>query len=169
MNRSILFLTLIIILLAFLFITTCGNGDRQTENQVEEPQRELEFTAEVSFIRNESDTVSTVAVAVADDNRSRSEGLMNVSELPTNSGMLFIFSNDQTRSFWMANTPLPLDIIFVNSEMNIVRIHRNTQPFSQESIQSEAPAQFVVEVNAGYTFEHDIREGMEIAIKGVEF
>ncbi len=94
---------------------------------------------------------------------------MNVEELPDNSGMLFIFDNDQSRSFWMANTPLPLDIIFVNSEFEIVRIHRNTQPYSQESIQSEAPARFVVEVNAGYTLEHDIREGMSIAIEGVDF
>ena len=138
------------------------------ENQVDDNTRQLEFTAEVSFIKSEGDTVSTVDVAVADDNESRSEGLMNVNELPANSGMLFIFSNNQARSFRMANTPLPLDIIFVNSDMNIVRIHRNTQPYSQESIQSEAPAQFVVEVNAGYTLEHDIREGMKIAFEGVE-
>lgn len=129
----------------------------------------MEFSGEVSFIRNERDTVSTVQVAVADNNQSRSEGLMNVTELPEDSGMLFIFENDQSRSFWMANTPLPLDILFVNSEMNIVRIHRNTQPFSQESIQSDAPARFVVEVNGGYTIEHDIREGMNIAIEGVDF
>jgi uncharacterized membrane protein (UPF0127 family) len=169
MSRLILFVSLNSIFLGFLLITSCGNGDRKTEQQTKENGRELEFLAEVLFIRAESDTVSTVDVAVADNNQSRSEGLMNVNELPENSGMLFIFSNNQVRSFWMANTPLPLDIIFVNSEMNIVRIHRNTQPYSQESIQSEAPAQFVVEVNAGYTLEHDIREGMKIAIEGVEF
>lgn len=120
-------------------------------------------------MKSETDTVSTIEVAVADDNRSRSEGLMNVMELPENTGMLFIFDNEQPRSFWMANTPLPLDILFVNSELNIVRIHRNTRPYSQESIQSEEPARFVVEVNAGYTLEHDIREGMRIDVEGVEF
>lgn len=128
----------------------------------------LEYTAEVSFIRSEGDTISTVKVAVADNNRTRSEGLMNVMNLPENAGMLFIFENEQPRSFWMANTPLPLDIIFVNSEMTIVRIHRNTQPYSQESIQSEQPAKYVVEVNAGYTLEHDIREGMKIAVTGAD-
>lgn len=130
--------------------------------------RVLDYAADISFIRSEGDTISTVEAAIADNNRLRSEGLMNVMHLPDNAGMLFIFENEQARSFWMANTPLPLDIIFVNSEMTIVRIHRNTQPYSQESIQSEEPAKYVVEVNAGYTLEHDIREGMQIAVQGAD-
>lgn len=169
MNRFHFLLLTTCLLSANLFLSSCNDSQQQPENQAEENGRQLEFSGEVSFIRNERDTVSTVQVAVADDNQSRSEGLMNVTELPEDSGMLFIFENDQSRSFWMANTPLPLDILFVNSEMNIVRIHRNTQPFSQESIQSDAPARFVVEVNGGYSIEHDIREGMNIAIEGVDF
>lgn len=158
--------------LAFLFLTLLSCSDKNEYKNVSDDntnsERVLEYTAEVSFVRSEGDTISTVNVAVSDDNRSRSEGLMNVMELPENSGMIFIFENDQPRSFWMANTPLPLDIIFVNSEMTIVRIHRNTQPYSQRSIQSGDPARFVVEVNAGYTLRHDIREGMKIAVNGVE-
>lgn len=169
MNRPVYFLSLNLIFLSFLLISSCGGSNHQTENHVDETVRKLEFAADVTFLKNESDTISTVSVAVADDNNSRSEGLMNVTELPGDSGMLFIFENDEAQSFWMANTPLPLDIIFVNSEMQIVRVHRNTQPYSQESIQSEAPARFVVEVNAGYTLEHDIREGMRIDIEGVDF
>ncbi|MDZ7719536.1 MAG: DUF192 domain-containing protein [Balneolaceae bacterium] len=168
MNRILLFF-LFTPVLPLLFISSCNDTNQQSENQIKETGRELEFIGEVSFIRAENDTISTIDVAVADDNNSRSEGLMNVTELPDDSGMLFIFSNDSPRSFWMANTPLPLDIIFVNSDMEIVRIHRNTQPFSQQSIQSEAPARFVVEVSAGYTLEHDIREGMDIKIEGVNF
>lgn len=169
MNRLIFLLLISFVLSSILFISSCSDGQRQSETQVEENARELEFTAEVSFVRADMDTVSMIQVAVADDNQSRSEGLMNVTELPSDSGMLFIFENNQARSFWMANTPLPLDILFVNSNMNIVRIHRNTQPYSQESIQSEAPARFVVEVNGGYTIEHDIREGMSISISGVDY
>ncbi|MDR9364066.1 MAG: DUF192 domain-containing protein [Balneolaceae bacterium] len=169
MKRYSLFLYINLIFFTFLFISSCGGSNHQSENQVDENGRELEFIAEVSFVKNEADTISSIEVAVADDNQSRSEGLMNVTELPSDSGMLFIFTNNQPRSFWMANTPLPLDIMFVNSELEIVRIHRNTQPYSQESIQSEVPARFVVEVNAGYTLEHDIREGMKIAIEGVDF
>ncbi len=169
MNRLLFLFLISFVLSPILFVSSCSDSQQQTENEVEESGRQLQFTGKVSFIKDESDTVSTVEVAVADNNQSRSEGLMNVNELPEDSGMLFIFENDQSRSFWMANTPLPLDILFVNSDMNIVRIHRNTQPYSQESIQSDAPARFVVEVNGGYTIEHDIREGMKIDIEGVDF
>lgn len=154
------------ILISFFFVYSCSDNNRENDEQNRSSERVLDYTAEVSFIRSENDTVSTIKAAVADDNRSRSEGLMNVVDLPENGGMLFIFDNEQPRSFWMANTPLPLDIIFANSDRMIVRIHRNTQPYSQESIQSEQPARYVVEVNAGYTLEHDIREGMLIGIDG---
>ena len=124
----------------------------------------MDYTSEVHFLSSDgSRTISTVQVAVADDDNSRSEGLMNVHQLPADSGMLFIFEGNEPRSFWMANTPLSLDIIFANSDFEIVRIHRNTQPFSQEQIRSEAPAKYVVEVNAGYTMRHDITEGMIIS------
>ena len=64
----------------------------------------------------------------------------------------------------MASTPLSLDIIFVDEEFEIVRIHRNTPPYSHERILSEEPAKYVVEVNAGYTLRNDITEGMRIRI-----
>lgn len=156
-----------------LFLTTflvisCTEKNQHIQEE-ESSGRELDFTGQVAFLQSESDSIPTIEVAVAKDNQSRSEGLMNVLDLPENSGMLFIFDNDQPRSFWMANTPLPLDIIFINAEMNIVRIHHNTQPYSQKSIQSGEPAQFVVEVNAGYALEHDIREGMKIQIEDVDY
>lgn len=88
---------------------------------------------------------------------------MDVRELPKSKGMLFIFENDQPRSFWMANTPLPLDIIFVNAEKEIVRIHHSTQPFSEKSFPSEKPAKFVIETNGGYCIAHDIQEGMKVS------
>jgi uncharacterized protein len=109
--------------------------------------------------------VTTIEVAVADDDASRSEGLMDVHELPSDAGMLFIFDEDEPRSFWMAGTPLSLDIIFINGDYEIVRIHRNTPPYSHESIPSEEAAKYVVEVNAGYTTRHDITEGMRIEIE----
>lgn len=166
-SKAICYPVFLFLLISF-FVNSCSEKNHQNQERNEESGRVLEYTAEVSFIRSEGDTISTVKVAVADNNRTRSEGLMNVMNLPENAGMLFIFENEQPRSFWMANTPLPLDIIFVNSEMTIVRIHRNTQPYSQESIQSEQPAKYVVEVNAGYTLEHDIREGMKIAVTGAD-
>jgi uncharacterized protein len=152
-------------LLAFTVILIFSGCNGETEERTErDTTRQLDFTSTVQFLDENRDPVSTVKVAVADDDHTRSEGLMDVHELPTDSGMLFIFDNDEPRSFWMANTPLSLDIIYANSNFEIVRIHRNTAPYSNEQILSEAPAKYVVEVNAGYTLSHDITEGMFIRL-----
>ena len=63
------------------------------------------------------------------------------------------------QAFWMKNTILSLDIIFVDSERRIVSIHKNCKPYSLDQIQSEAPALYVVEVIAGYTEKHKIKAG----------
>lgn len=146
-----------------LSIIACSSPDR-TERPAVEEERELDFETTVTFFNARGDQITEIEVAVADDNDSRSQGLMNVHSLPEHAGMLFIFEENEPRSFWMASTPLSLDIIFVNEEYEIVRIHRNTMPYSQESIPSEAPAKYVVEVNAGYTMRHDIYEGGHIRI-----
>lgn len=147
-----------------LFLANCSSSDR-SESVEERVNRVLDFTDEVSFYSSDNlRLISTIDVAIADDDNSRSEGLMNVHNLPSDAGMLFIFEGDQPRSFWMANTPLSLDIIFANSNLEIVRIHRNTSPYSHEQIRSELPAKYVVEVNAGYSLRNDITEGMIISI-----
>ncbi len=133
-----------------------GKKSSNTEN------RTLAFTDSLAFVDAEGDTVAKIAIALADDERERSRGLMHVTELGEDEGMLFIFQEEKPLSFWMANTPLPLDIIFVNAENEIVRIHRNTPPFSKKNFISGEPALYAVETNAGFTIAHDIREGMEV-------
>src|SRR5690625_2702575 len=79
--------------------------------------------------------------------------------------ILLIFDEKDHRRVWMAGNPISLDILYVNEEIEIVRIHRNTPPYSHESIESELPAKYVIEVNAGYTLRHDITEGRRIMIE----
>lgn len=157
---------ILLIVLASLFLLQCSDSSRQNQdlNQQEDQQRVLNYEVQIAFLSESGDTISTIEAAVADDQSSRTEGLMNVNSLPEDAGMLFIFEENQPRSFWMASTPLSLDLLFVNEEFEIVRIHRNAAPFSQESIQSEQPAKYVVEVNAGYTLRNDINEGASIQI-----
>jgi uncharacterized membrane protein (UPF0127 family) len=150
------------LLLASSILLLSCNGESDTQTEIQET-RQLSYTATVTFIEQSNEDVISVRAAVADDDDSRSEGLMNVHNLPDDAGMIFIFDDEAPRSFWMANSPISLDILFVNSEMEIVRIHRNTPPYSHENIVSEAPAKYVVEVNAGFTLNHDIREGMKIS------
>jgi len=150
---------LVTIFFLSIILVACGEETEDTPQAETTEERVLEYVTTVSFLDHNQNEITEIRAAVADDNRSRSEGLMNVNNLPEDAGMLFIFEEDAQRNFYMANTPISLDIIFVNSEYQIVRIHQNTTPYSSQSIPSEAPAKYVVEVNAGYTVRHDISEG----------
>lgn len=121
-------------------------------------------------IRNEQQDriVASVRVALAQTELDRNTGLMDVREMPFDTGMYFLFDDERPRSFWMANTPLPLDILFVNSDQRIVRIHTRTVPFSERRIPSGHPAKYTLEVNAGFVSEYDIREGMYVRLRDKE-
>ncbi len=149
-------------LLLLFFASSCGNDTSDTErSSPTATARTLDFTAVVHFkaSADADEYISSVDVAVAESQIARQEGLMNVYELPQDNGMIFVFEQQQELSFWMANTPLSLDIIFVNQDFEIVRIHSNTPPHSQQQFRSGYPAIYAVEVNAGYTARHDIQEG----------
>ena len=89
----------------------------------------------------------TIELAVNDQERER--GLMFRKELPEGQGMLFDFEHDQPVAFWMHNTYIPLDMIFIRSDGRILRIAENTKPESDNIISSGAPARGVLEVIAG--------------------
>lgn len=144
--------------LLFGLIPGCGETGERSSEPV---GRTLEYRSTVHFI-DATDTVSTLRAAVADTPEARSAGLMDVHDLPPDRGMLFLFDDEEPRSFWMANTPIALDIIFADTDGRIVRIHPRTQPYSQRNVRSEHPAKYVIETNAGYALRHDIREGMHI-------
>lgn len=108
-----------------------------------------------------------VQVEIADDDAERARGLMYRTELAPQDGMLFLFPDEQPRSFWMKNTPLPLDIVYVSSDGKIVSIAKRTKPFSLDSIPSGAPAESVLEVNAGFADEHGVAVGDRIEVRGM--
>ena len=101
-------------------------------------------------------------IEIADNDEERMRGLMYRQSLPENSGILFMFTNDDPRSFWMKNTLISLDIIFISSEKKIVSIQKYTQPQSTYAIPSEKPAMYVLEVNARFTDKYGINPGDKI-------
>lgn len=91
-------------------------------------------------------------VEIADDDEERARGLMFREELGANEGMLFIWRQPVPRSFWMRNTRIPLDIVYLGSDLEIVGWSLDTPPCRTRncpSYPSGAPAQYVLEVNAG--------------------
>ena len=80
-------------------------------------------------------------------------------ELPPNSGMLFLFEAPEIRRFWMRNTYIPLDIIFLNERKVVVGIEENTIPLDETSRGPDQPAQYVVEVAGGEARRHGLTVG----------
>jgi hypothetical protein len=117
---------------------------------------------ELTFINSDSDFITSIEIEIAENNNERTQGLMFRKNINENQGMLFIFAREEYQSFWMRNTEISLDIIFVNSKEEIVTIHENTNTFSDESYPSTKPAIFVVEVAAGFAGKHGIRVGDKI-------
>lgn len=100
-----------------------------------------------------------VAVELATTPAAREMGLMYRDALPAGAGMLFVFPEAALQSFWMRNTKIPLDIVYVADGGRIARIARQTTPFSERPIPSGEPVRFVLEVPGGFTEEHRVDEG----------
>ena len=113
---------------------------------------------EVTFFNREK-RISKIDVEIAENETERNRGLMYRPYIPDSVGMLFIFQKSEPLGFWMKNTHIPLDIIYVDSGKKIVSIQKNARPYSEENLPSLSPAQYVVEVNAGYVDRHGIKAG----------
>lgn len=117
---------------------------------------------ELTFVDSLENPIVKIDIEIADNDYERQLGLMNRQSMEEMQGMLFIFPQERFQSFWMLNTLFSLDIIFVNSNKEIVTIHKNTTPLSEQSYPSTEPAQYVVEVNAGFCDRHNIKLGDKI-------
>jgi uncharacterized membrane protein (UPF0127 family) len=93
--------------------------------------------------------VHAFSVELASNELERERGLMFRKELPEGYGMLFDFHTDQTANFWMRNTYIPLDIIFIKSDGHILRIAERAKPMSDDLIPSGGPIRAVLEVIGG--------------------
>jgi len=101
-------------------------------------------------------------VEVADTSEAQSRGLMFRNELGDLEGMLFPSEVPGIRSFWMKNTPISLDIIFVGMDGRIINIAASTEPYSLESVYSEGMTSAVLELRGGTATELGIRSGDKV-------
>ena len=105
-------------------------------------------------------------VEIAFTPQQKSYGLMFRRSLPEHAGMLFIWNTDQPLSFWMKNTILPLDMLFVRHDGVIVKIASHTEPFSLKPISSEEPVRGVIEINGGAAARLGIETGDKVLFPG---
>jgi uncharacterized membrane protein (UPF0127 family) len=111
----------------------------------------------VSILTPQGEIIFQAELALTPDDHAR--GLMGREHLGDHEAMLFIFQDPSERQFWMHNTPLSLDILFLNDKGCIHRIAARTTPYSRELIPSKGPAQYVLEIRGGLSDRYQIQAG----------
>lgn len=101
----------------------------------------------------------TISVEVVDTPASRNRGLMYRRELPDGTGMLFVFDEEDDHAFWMKNTFIPLDMIFVSGNRRVVGVHVDARPHSLEPIRVGRPSRWVIEVPGRWTARNGVAVG----------
>lgn len=100
-------------------------------------------------------------VAVADTPEAQRQGLMFVETMPRGEGMLFVYDAPRPVSFWMSNTLIPLDMVFLSPEGVVTRVHENAVPGDETPIPGGDGVQFVLEINGGLADDLGIEPGDE--------
>ncbi len=114
----------------------------------------------LSFIKkNTEEIIKTIDIEIADTEAQREQGLMYRRYMSPNQGMLFTFDAPKLQAFWMKNTYISLDILYIDENNKIVKIYPNTETLSERSLPSNIPAKYVVEVVAGFCKSRGIEEG----------
>ncbi len=149
---------LIVAVVALLVVPNLMKSKRTTS---EEEIMEVPFTKEGSVTILDSLGKERVKIDAefADTEYDRQRGLMFRKTMQEGQGMLFIFPVEEMQSFWMRNTYISLDMIFIDANKKIVTIHKNTKTLSDQSYPSTAPSKYVLEVVSGFCVKHGVEVG----------
>lgn len=154
--------TLIGLGLIFLSISACKEEKKSVK------QTEVMFKKEADLTIHKISTDSTeikLDIEIADTDYDIQTGLMYRSSMETNQGMLFVFDDIVERYFYMKNTQIPLDIIYLDGNRKIVSFQKNAKPYDETSLSSYVPAKYVLEVNSGMADAWSLKEGDSISYK----
>ena len=155
-SRTIMLIA-IILLVVFFMMNNCTK-----ENSPEVEFYTFEKEGELTFTDSLGNDIINIDIEISDNEYERQLGLMNRKSMEETQGMLFIFNNEQPQSFWMRNTLISLDMLFINKNKEIVTIHKNTEVLSPRSYPSTEPSMYVVEVIGGFTDKYEIATGDKI-------
>ncbi len=108
-------------------------------------------------------TITKIDIEIAAGEEERQEGLMYRKSMSDKQGMLFLFDFPEEQSFWMHNTYIALDIIYISDKFEVVSIQKNAPPQSDKPLPSGKPAQYVLEINGGLSDKLGIKPGTKVA------
>lgn len=131
--------------IAFLSNLSCKDDKKTVEPVVITFKKEGELV-----IKKPNDSIiKRFDIEIADTDYETQTGMMYRDSMEDNQGMLFVFPTASYHSFYMKNTRIPLDIIYIGSDKKIINIQKNAKPFDNTSLPSEGPSQYVLEINGG--------------------
>jgi len=155
-------LKLLVFLSLLSSITYSCKKDKQ-RSKVTQVEITFKKEGELSLLKASNDSlIKHVNIEIADDDYQTQTGMMYRKSMQDNQGMLFVFPDSQYRYFYMRNTEIPLDIIYIDENKTIVSIQKNAKPFDETSLPSEGPAKYVLEINAGLATEWNLEKGDKI-------
>jgi uncharacterized membrane protein (UPF0127 family) len=154
-----------LIVISSLSLATCKPRQAVKQADSNDITTDVPFKKEgnLSFVDGKSNKqLSKIDIEVAQTPDETQQGLMYRRSMQDSCGMIFIFNDEEEQSFWMKNTYIPLDIIYVSAKKEIVSVAADCRPLSEESIPSGGKAKYVVEVNGGYAAKHGVKKGDKI-------
>ncbi|MFC4552926.1 MULTISPECIES: DUF192 domain-containing protein [Halorussus] len=150
--------------------TTADGSQPALVREAEGHNERLNVTQNATFVVDDGSNV-TVSMAVANSAEERRQGLMFVTSLPRNHGMVFVYPDAEHRTFWMKNTYVPLDMVFVAPNGTVLNVeHADTQLNASTSeldrYSSEGDAKYVVELPRGFANRTGVGPGTQLRFNG---
>jgi len=127
------------------------------------PKIEFKYEGDLQIIDSIGTLKKGFQIEIADNDFEQQTGLMYRKQMDTDKGMLFIFEEIKVRSFYMKNTYIALDIIYIDTDNTIINIAKNTEPLNETSLFSDAPTKYVLEINAGLSEKWGVKKGDKIS------
>jgi uncharacterized membrane protein (UPF0127 family) len=140
---------------------TTASGEAQPPETTQRASRAAAQAARVELLPPGRDPL-VVSVEVVDTPDARQRGLMYRKQLAPDAGMLFIFERPEHHSFWMHNTLIPLDMLFITADWTILGIVENATPLTDSPRSVLGDSQYVLEVNAGFARRHGLQAGTSL-------
>ena len=167
------YLKALALLIAIGLFVACG-GDAVSEKDTKGSSNKITVRptgpqfkkeGELYLIKPAGDTIRKIDIEIADIESERTIGLMHRRSMPDTQGMLFIFEREEPRSFWMRNTLIGLDILYIKEDGTIESIAKYCVPKLEKSVPSKGPALYVLELIEGFCDIHGVEEGDIIDFK----
>ena len=158
---------LLLLLPLLLTLAACADEPEPSTSTIggaceETPGITYRTDAQLTFLRADSTIIKEIGIEIVDRDSTIQRGLMQRQCLPDDWGMLFVFPGEAPRTFYMANTPRSLDIMFFSADSTLLNVAKYAEPFSPDILPSEGPARFVVETPAGFADRYGLGTGDQI-------